>query len=120
MRIVLDAMGGDHAPREPVRGAVLAARAYGCTILLVGDEQAINAELARHNTRGLYLFPVHAPEVIGMDEPALQAVRRRPGSSHMVGLRLVREGKADAFVSAGHSGASMAGGIAGAGSLARH
>lgn len=108
MRIVLDAMGGDHAPRETVKGAVRAARAFDCTVILVGPEAQIAAELAHHNTKGLDLPVVHAPDVIGMSDQAVQSVRRKPDSTHAVGLRMVRDGQADAFVSAGHSGASMA------------
>jgi phosphate acyltransferase len=108
VRIVLDASGGDHAPEQPVRGAVLAARELGCQIVLVGPEAAIRAELAKHRTTGLDLEVLDAPEVIEMDEHPALAVRRKTRSSHVVGLRLVRDGQADAFVSAGHSGATMA------------
>jgi glycerol-3-phosphate acyltransferase PlsX len=87
----------------------MAARALDCAIVLVGPEPAIRAELAKHATGGLDLAVVDAPEVIGMDEPPAQAVRRRDRSPHVLGLRLVRDGAADAFVSAGHSGATMAG-----------
>jgi glycerol-3-phosphate acyltransferase PlsX len=111
MRIVLDAIGGDHAPQEPVKGAVQAARSYGCTMVLVGPQEQIAAELKRHNTKGLDLHIVDAPDIIGMDEHPAQAVRRKTNSSHIVGLRMVRDGKADGFVSAGHSGASMAGAL---------
>jgi glycerol-3-phosphate acyltransferase PlsX len=105
---VLDAAGGDHAPEQTVRGAVLAARELGCEIVLAGPEAAVRAELARQRTRGLCLEVVDAPEVIAMDEHPAQAVRRKARSPHAVGLRLVRDGQADAFVSAGHSGATMA------------
>ncbi|HJZ48546.1 MAG TPA: phosphate acyltransferase PlsX [Roseiflexaceae bacterium] len=108
MRIVLDAAGGDHAPEQPVRGAVLAARELGCEIILVGPEAAIRAELAKHRTDRLRLHVLDAPEVIEMDEHPAQAVRRKTRSSHVIGLRMVRDGAADAFVSAGHSGATMA------------
>lgn len=108
MRIVLDAMGGDHAPRETVKGAIRAARAFDCRVILVGPKDQIDAELARHNTTGLDLPIVDAPDVISMSEQAAQSVRRKPNSSLVVGLRMVRDGEADAFVSAGHSGASMA------------
>jgi glycerol-3-phosphate acyltransferase PlsX len=108
VRIVLDAAGGDHAPEQPVRAAVLAARELGCEIVLVGPQAAIRAELARHRTDGLRLEVLDAPEVIEMDEHPAQAVRRKTRSSHVVGLRMVRDGQADAFVSAGHSGATMA------------
>lgn len=108
MRIVLDAAGGDHAPEQPVRGAVIAARELGCEIVLAGPAAAIRVELAKHRTEGLRLEVADAPEVIAMDEHPAQAVRRKTGSPHVVGLRMVRDGQADAFVSAGHSGATMA------------
>lgn len=111
MRIVLDASGGDFAPREPVKAAVQAARALDCTIILVGPEQQLHTELQQHNTHGLDLQVVDARQVIGMDEHPAQAIRRKTNSSHIIGLRMVRDGKADAFVSAGHSGASMAGAL---------
>ncbi|NJO05742.1 MAG: phosphate acyltransferase PlsX, partial [Chloroflexaceae bacterium] len=111
MRIVLDAMGGDHAPHEPVKGAVRAAKMYGSNVVLVGDEAQIRAELKQYDTRGLNLMVVHAPEQIEMDEHPAQAIRRKSRSSHVIGLKLVQEGVADAFVSAGHSGASMAGAL---------
>lgn len=111
MRIVLDASGGDHAPQATVAGAVSAARATHDQIILVGDDHAIRAELAKHDTTNLDLPVVNAPEIIEMTEHPAQAVRRKRGSSVAVGLRLVREGAADAFVSAGHSGATMAGSL---------
>lgn len=111
MRIVLDASGGDHAPAATVAGAVAAARAHGDQIILVGDEPSLRAELANHDTAGLDLPVVHAPSVIGMTEHPAQAVRRKRDSSVVIGLRLVRDGAADAFVSAGHSGATMAGAL---------
>jgi glycerol-3-phosphate acyltransferase PlsX len=111
MRIVLDAIGGDHAPQEPVKGAVQAAREDGCKVVLVGPQERIHAELRRHKTRGLDLEVVDAPQMIEMDEHPAHAVRRKTRSSHIVGLRMVRDGQADAFVSAGHSGASMAGAL---------
>lgn len=109
MRIVLDACGGDYAPEQPVRGAVMAAQDLGCTIILVGPQAQVRAELAKHPTGGLDLVVVDAPDVIGMHEHPAQAVRRKDRSPHVVGLRMVRDGLADAFVSAGHSGATMAG-----------
>ncbi|MBK9941117.1 MAG: phosphate acyltransferase PlsX [Kouleothrix sp.] len=108
MRIVLDAAGGDQAPGEPVAGAVRAARELGCEIVLLGPAAQLRAELARHRSTGLQLTVVDAPELIAMDEHPAQAVRRKPASPHGIGLRMVRDGQADAFVSAGHSGATMA------------
>jgi len=111
MKIVLDAIGGDHAPAQTVAGAVAAARASGVEVVLTGPEQRIAAELAKHNTAGLRLPIVDAPELIEMNEHPVKAVRRKQNSSIAVGLRLVRDRQADAFVSAGHSGATMAGAL---------
>lgn len=97
-------MGGDRAPTETVAGAV-AASAQGVDVVLVGDESIIGAQLA---ALGSQLPVVHAPDVIGMgDEPA-RAIREKPDSSVAVCARLVREGGADGFVSAGSTGAAMA------------
>jgi glycerol-3-phosphate acyltransferase PlsX len=111
MRIILDAIGGDSAPVATVAGAVQAARDLQVEVVLVGPAEQIRSELSKHKTDGLQLTVVDAPEVIGMDEHAVQAVRRKKGSSVAVGLRMVRDGEADAFVSAGHSGATMAGAV---------
>ncbi|HET8632176.1 MAG TPA: phosphate acyltransferase PlsX [Thermomicrobiales bacterium] len=108
MRIALDVMGGDHAPTVTVAGAVAAARAYGVEVALVGRPDAIRAELGQHDTTGLVLPIVEAPEVIGMDEHAATAARRKPTSSIHLALRQVRDGAAAAMVSAGNSGAVMA------------
>jgi glycerol-3-phosphate acyltransferase PlsX len=108
MRIALDAMGGDHAPAETVAGAVAAARALGVEVALVGRPEAIGSELKKHDTTGLALPVVEAPDVIAMDEHAAQAARRKPTSSIHVALRQVRDGHAAAMISAGNSGAVMA------------
>jgi len=105
--IALDAMGGDHAPRAEVEGAVLAAREYGTRILLVGIEATVKAELNRHRHRGLPIEVVPASEVITMHDSPSQAFRRKKESSLHVASRLVRENKADALVSAGNTGAVM-------------
>lgn len=109
MKVALDAMGGDNAPVPEVAGAVAAARAYGIEVLLVGRRSQIADELARHDTRGLALEIVDAEDVIDMHEcdPA-RAVRQKTGSSLVRTVALVREGRADACVSAGNTGAFMA------------
>lgn len=108
MRIVVDAMGSDSHPGPDVAGAVMAAREFQDTIILVGDQQSIQAELANLDTDGLSLEIRHASEMIGMkDSPTVSARDKRDSSMH-VGLQLVREGKADAFVSAGNTGAILA------------
>jgi len=106
--IALDAMGGDHAPRSNVEGAVQFAREYGVGVYLVGDESVLKKELDRFNIKDLPVKIVHAEEVIEMDEPPSSAVRRKRKSSMYVAGKLVREGKAQAFVSAGNTGAAMA------------
>jgi glycerol-3-phosphate acyltransferase PlsX len=107
--IALDAMGSDRAPKPEVEGAILAARHYGVQVLLVGREPELRAELKNHpSARFLPIHTVHASEVIGMDEKAAHAVRAKRDSSMRVGLRLVRDGKATGFVTAGNTGAGMA------------
>jgi glycerol-3-phosphate acyltransferase PlsX len=107
MRIVLDAMGSDGHPGPDVEGALLAAREYGDPIVLVGDQFQIQEELSKHNTSGLDLEIVHAPEkVIMTDKPGLVG-RAKPESSMHVGMRLVKDGRADAFVTAGNTGAVL-------------
>jgi glycerol-3-phosphate acyltransferase PlsX len=101
-------MGGDNAPGEIVLGAVQAAREYGMGVYLVGREEAIRAELAKHDTSGLDLPIIHTDEVIEMDEHPANAVRRKKNASMTLALQLVRDGKALGAVSAGNSGAMMA------------
>lgn len=110
IRIALDAMGGDHAPQAEVEGAVqaLAELPPGFAVQLVGRSEAIEAELARHPGADRSRIEVHhAPDVIGMDEKPLAAVRKKPGSSLAVGLGLQKTAASDAFVSAGNTGAVL-------------
>jgi glycerol-3-phosphate acyltransferase PlsX len=107
--IALDAMGSDRAPKPEIEGAIHAARNYSVRVLLVGPEATIKAELDRHPAAArLPLEIVHASEVISMEDKAVQAVRAKRDSSMRVGLRLVREGRAAGFVTAGNTGAAMA------------
>jgi len=108
IRVALDAMGGDKAPGEVVLGAVQAAREYSMGVYLVGREDVIRAELAKHDTGGLDLPIVHTDEVIEMDEHPASAVRRKKNASMTLALQLVRDGSALGAVSAGNSGAMMA------------
>ena len=117
MKIVVDAMGGDQAPAVVVAGAVAEARARGTQIILVGMEDRIRAELAKQgDTSGLPIEIVHASEVVEMAEHTL-AVKAKKDSSLAVGMRLVKEGKAEAFASAGNSGAVMAAALFGLGRI---
>jgi phosphate acyltransferase len=115
MKIVVDAMGGDHAPGVVVAGAVAEAKERGTHIVLVGQEDRVRAELAKHgDVSGLPIEVVHASEVVEMAEHTM-AVKAKKDSSLMVGMRLVKEGKASAFASAGNSGAVMAAALFGLG-----
>jgi glycerol-3-phosphate acyltransferase PlsX len=105
--IAIDAMGGDHAPRAEVEGATLAAREFGVHIALVGIEATLKQELSRHRTRNLPIEIVGATDVITMSDSPSQAFRRKKESSMHVAARLVRDGKAEAMVSAGNTGAAM-------------
>jgi glycerol-3-phosphate acyltransferase PlsX len=107
--IALDAMGSDRAPKPEIEGAIQAARRFGIHVALVGPEETLRAELSRHPfSRSLPISIVHASEVITMEDKAVQAVRAKRDSTMRVGLRLVREGKATAFITAGNTGAAMA------------
>ncbi|MGD2076930.1 MAG: phosphate acyltransferase PlsX [Chloroflexota bacterium] len=108
MRIVVDAMGSDAHPVPDVAGAVLAAREFDEEIILVGDEKQIQAELARHETDGLNIRIQHASQVIEMTDKPGEASRAKKDSSMHVGLGLVKDGQADAFVSAGNTGGILA------------
>ena len=108
MRIAVDAMGGDFAPKEIVRGAVEAAKKYDCEIVLVGDKEQIRAELHGEDPAALRISIVHASEVIGMNEHPAEAVRSKKDSSVVVATRLVKDGSCDAVFSAGSTGAAVA------------
>lgn len=114
MRIALDAMGGDHAPRETVKGAVAASRAHGVDVVLVGQEEVLEAELKHCRYR---LPIVHANEVVGCDDSPTRAVRAKPDSSIVVGVNLVKSGEVNAFVSAGSTGAVAAAALFGLGCI---
>ncbi len=110
-KIVLDAMGSDRAPHAEIDGALAAARDLGVSVILVGQPEKVEPELRRcgwrgNGDRGIEL--VEAAEVIGMNEPVATSVRRKKKSSLRIGTKLVAEGRADGFVSAGNTGAAMA------------
>ncbi|MBI2874688.1 MAG: phosphate acyltransferase PlsX [Firmicutes bacterium] len=107
MWIAIDAMGGDGAPAETVKGAVRAVRELGIGVILAGDPQAVGAHIQGADARlpGLEIAP--ATEVIGPDDIPTAAVRRKKDSSMVVGIRMVKEGQAAGFLSAGNTGAFM-------------
>jgi glycerol-3-phosphate acyltransferase PlsX len=112
MRIALDAMGSDNFPRPDVEGAVAAAREYGEEVLLIGDEKIVGPVLEQQKTGSLPIRLIHAPEMLTMKEKglalALKAKQKEPKTSMAVGVDLVKEGKADAFVTMGNTGAAAA------------
>lgn len=107
--IAVDAMGGDHGPEVVVSGAVSGARRFGVSLLLHGDESLIGATLERLDTQGVDIDVVDTSEIITMDDHPAQAVRRKPDSSLMRAIQAVKDGDASAMLSAGNSGAVMAG-----------
>ena len=110
MKIIVDAMGGDNAPQAPVLGAIQAAKEYGVEIVLVGQEEAINAALKETNqTLPAGVTVRHASEVIEMCDDPAKAYRRKKDSSMTVGLTMVKNGEGDAFVCAGSTGALLSG-----------
>ncbi len=111
MKIILDAMGGDHAPEAPVLGAIEAAKAYGSQITLVGKGEAILEVMKKHNIDNLPagMEIANAEDVVDMHDDPATVVRKRKNSSMMVGLRMLAEGQGDAFVSAGSTGALLSG-----------
>src|ERR1700680_3642176 len=107
--IAVDAMGGDHAPKPEVEGAIRAAKSLGVKVILVGQEDVVRAELENHpEAPSLPIEIHHASERITMDDSAARAVRTKRDSSLRVASRLVRDGCAQGFVSAGNTGAVMA------------
>ncbi|MEX2431116.1 MAG: phosphate acyltransferase PlsX [Dehalococcoidia bacterium] len=106
--IAVDAMGGDRAPSDAVGGAVLAARNGGVNVLLVGDQGAVQAELARHHASGLPIQVVPSDGVVSEGEHPALALRRKPNASIAVSTGLVKAGRANALVSMGSTGATMA------------
>jgi len=109
LTIAVDAMGGDHAPKAEVEGAIAAARDLGVKVILVGQQELVRKELAQYSDhRQLPIEIVDARERITMEDHAARAVRAKRDSSMRVAARLVRDGAAQGFVSAGNTGAAMA------------
>ena len=111
MRILLDGMGGDHAPDEIVAGAVAAAKEIDEEILIIGDRQAIETALNKADYAGTGIQIIEASEVITNDEAPVKAVRTKKDSSIVKGLNMVKNKEADVFLSAGSTGALLAGGL---------
>lgn len=105
MKIVLDAMGSDSAPKVEIEGAIQAVEEFGYELILVGDEKMITEELAKYKDHSDKIRILHAPERIEMNEPAALSVRRKRHSSIVMGVEILKKNDADAFVSAGNTGA---------------
>ena len=108
MKIVVDAMGGDHAPAAIVEGAVEAIKDSDVNVVLIGLQDQVEAELQKHSYPTERLSVMHAPEVIGMHEAATVSVRKKRQSSITAGIKLLKEPGFDAFISAGNTGAVVA------------
>lgn len=111
MKIIIDAMGGDNAPEDIVKGAVAALNEFNVDIILVGDEGKINTVLANEGTDKDKIQIVHTTEIITNNDHPSQAIRKKKDSSMVVGMRMLKEGNGDAFISAGNTGALLAGGL---------
>ena len=111
MKIILDAMGGDHAPEAPVLGAFEAAKLYGAQITLVGRGEAILEVMRKHNVADLPngIEIAHADDVVDMHDDPGKVIHKRKNSSMVVGLKMLSDGQGDAFVSAGSTGALLSG-----------
>lgn len=105
MKIIVDAMGGDHAPEVVIDGAVAAVNQYDTEVILVGDEAKIKKLLEKKSYPKDKISTYHAPDVIEMHESPAVSVRKKRNSSISIGINLVKEGKGDAFFSAGNTGA---------------
>ena len=108
-KIAIDVMGGDYAPYETIKGCIEASKQIKSKLILVGNEAVITEELKKYTYSSVQITIVNAQEVITMEDAPVQAIRRKKDSSMVVGLNLVKEKKADAFVSAGNTGALLAG-----------
>ena len=111
MRIILDGMGGDNAPLEIVKGAVEASSKIDHQIVIVGREDEINDELAKYYYDESKIQVVHASEVIENEDSPVKAIRRKTDSSMVKGLTMLKDGEGDLFISAGNTGAYMAGSL---------
>ncbi len=108
MRIVVDAMGGDHAPQNVIAGVVDALNEYKVPIALIGISESIEKELAKYQYPKDLVEIIHAPEVVAMDDHAAVAIRQKKNSSITLGVGLLKKSGYDAFISAGNTGACVA------------
>lgn len=111
MKIVIDGMGGDNAPKSNVEGCVAAIKEYGVNLIVTGDKEMLEAEFAKHDFDKNRLEIIHTTEIIENEDKPVKAIRSKKDSSMVVALRQVKEGNAGAVVSAGNTGALLAGGL---------
>ena len=111
MKIILDAMGGDHAPEAPVLGAIEAAKAFNAQITLVGRGEEILEVMGKHGIKDLPegMEIAHADDVVDMHDDPAKLLHKRKNSSMVVGLKMLADGQGDAFISAGSTGALLSG-----------
>ncbi len=111
MILAIDGMGGDHAPQSTVKGALEAIKELGVTVLITGDREVLSKELMQYEYEKDKIEIIHCTEKIENDDAPVKAVRRKKDSSMVVALNLVKEGRAEAVISAGNTGALLAGGL---------
>ena len=111
MKIVIDGMGGDNAPKSNVEGAVSAIKEYNVDLIITGDKYILEKEFSNYEFDRSKLEIIHTTEIIENEDKPVKAIRSKKDSSMVVALRLVKEGKADAIISAGNTGALLAGGL---------
>lgn len=111
MKIVIDGMGGDNAPKSNVEGAVNAIKEYNVDLIITGDKEILEKEFSNYEFDRSKLEIVHTTEIIGNEDKPVKAIRAKKDSSMVVALKMVKEGKADAIISAGSTGALLAGGL---------
>lgn len=111
MKIVIDGMGGDNAPKSNVEGVVNAIKEYNVDLIITGDKDTLEKEFSNYEFDRSKLEIVHASEIIENEDKPVKAIRSKKDSSMVVALRLVKEGRADAVISAGNTGALLAGGL---------
>ena len=116
MRIAIDASGGEYAPNEMVKGAIKAAHEYNVEIMLVGKKSLLHL-LAGKQLKKLNLSIIGASQNIDFHEHPMEAIRKKPRSSIVIGINLLKEGKVDAFISAGNTGAVLCAALFGLGKV---
>jgi phosphate acyltransferase len=107
MAIILDAMGSDRYPDPEIQAAINSVELFGEEIILVGDENLLRPKLDAANKKGLKVSIEHAPDVLAMGEHAVEDTKKKPNNSMAVGLRLIKSGRGQAFITAGNTGSAM-------------